>query len=206
MPIRILVVDDHPLMLDGLRRILEAQPDLEVVATATRVEDAVQLHQEVRPDVSLVDLRLGDRSGLEVIRAIRTRDARACVVVVTMYSGSEDVFRAMEAGAIAYVTKDAVPEELVRAVRRAARGSRSVSPQVAALLRDHGMRPSLTQRELEVLALVADGLKDREIAVRLRISHRTAQVHMRSILGKLQVHDRTAALASAVKQGIVHMP
>ncbi|MGE0392030.1 MAG: response regulator [Vicinamibacterales bacterium] len=206
MPIRTLVVDDHPLMLEGIRRILDAQPDIQVAAIATNVEDAVRLHGESRPDVSIIDLRLGQHSGLEVVRAIRAGDRDARIVIVTMYAGSDDLVRSIEAGALAYVTKDAVPEELVDAVRTAASARPEASASAAAVVRAHGEPPALTQREQQVMRLVADGLKDKEIAVHLRISYRTAQVHMRSIMGKLQVHDRTAALAQAVRRGIVHLP
>lgn len=206
MPIRALVVDDHPLMLAGVQRILDAQPDIQVVAIARSVDDALRLHEETHPDVSIVDLRLGERSGLEVVRTIRARDPNARVVIVTMYAGSDDLARSLEAGAVTYVTKDDVPEELVSAIRHAVSSHPSMPASVAETIRAHGECPALTPRERQVLSLVANGLKDKEIAAQLRISYRTAQVHMRSILEKLHAQDRTAALAQAVRRGIVHLP
>jgi DNA-binding NarL/FixJ family response regulator len=205
MPIRVLVVDDHLLMLEGIVRILQAQPDIEVVASAATGEEAVRQYLTSKPGVTLMDLQMPGMSGVQAIRSIRAADASAKVVVLTMYSGQEDVFRALDAGAAAYVLKDAIPDDLVRIIRAVDSGDRPLSADILARVASRHGQASLTAREVEVLQLIAEGKRDKEIASSLRISHRTAQVHVRSIFAKLEVHDRTAALATAIRRGIVHI-
>ena len=204
-PMRVLVVDDHRLMLEGVVRILRTHSDITVVAVAATGEDAVRQFRTHKPDVTLMDLQLRGMTGVQAIQSIVAEEPRARIVVLTMYSGEEDVFRALNAGAVAYVLKDAIPEDLVRVVRAVHAGERPLSPDIAALFESRRGQPALTPREVEVLELLAKGKKDKEIASALRISHRTAQVHIRSIYAKLDVHDRTAALSTAIRLGIIHL-
>jgi DNA-binding NarL/FixJ family response regulator len=204
-PITIMVVDDHRLMLEGIVRILGAQPDFSVVALAATGDEAVRQHRLHNPDITLMDLRLGEGDGIQAIQAILANDPGARVVVVTMYSGEEDVFRAFGAGACAYILKDAIPEDLVRVIRSVYAGERPVSPHIAAIVKARGKHQPLTTREIEVLSLLAEGKRDKEIAQDLGISPRTTQVHIRSIFSKLEVHDRTAALTTAIRRGIIHV-
>lgn len=205
VPIRVAVVDDHRLMLEGVTRILGSHADIVVVSVAATADEAVRQFRAHKPDVTLMDLQLGDGSGVQAIRAIVSDDADARIVVLTMYSGGEDVFQALSAGAAAYVLKDAIPEDLIRVVRAVHAGERPLTPEIKALFETRRTQPALTPRESEVLELLAAGKKDKDIADDLRISHRTAQVHIRSIYGKLNVHDRTAALAVAVRLGLVRL-
>jgi DNA-binding NarL/FixJ family response regulator len=204
-PIRVLVVDDHRLMLEGVSRILRTHSDIVIIATAATGEDAVRQFGLHQPDVTLMDLQLRGMSGVQAIESILAEQPDARIVVLTMYSGEEDVFRALNAGAVAYVLKDAIPEDLVRVVRAVHAGERPLSPEIAALFESRRGKPALTRREVEVLELLAMGKRDKEIGEALRISQRTAQVHIRSIYSKLNVHDRTAALSTAIKMGIIHL-
>jgi two-component system NarL family response regulator len=204
--IRILVVDDHRLMLEGVVRILRTQSDLEVVGVAASAEEALEQYRLHQPDITLMDLELRGSHGVQAIRAIRAIHAAARIIVLTMYSGEEDVFGAVDAGASAYVLKDAIPEDLIGTIRAVYGGETVLAPQIEALVQARRDQPSLTRREVQVLRLLIDGKRDKEIAADLRISHRTAEVHIRSIFDKLNVHDRTAALATAIRRGIIHLP
>ena len=204
-PIRVLVVDDHRLMLEGVSRILRSHADIAVIGVAATAEEAVRQFRAHTPDVTLMDLQLRGSSGVQAIRSILSEEPRARIVVLTMYSGEEDVFQALNAGAVAYLLKDAIPEDLVRVVRAVHAGKKPLSPDIAALFESRRGQPALTQREVQVLELLAHGKRDKEIARDLRISPRTAQVHIRSIYAKLDVHDRTAALSTAIRLGIVHI-
>jgi two-component system, NarL family, response regulator len=205
-PIRVLVVDDHPLMLEGVLRILEKEPDLSAVAAAATGEEAIRKFRAHRPHVTVMDLELGGMSGVDTIMAIRAETPTARFVVLTMYSGQDDVFRALDAGASAYVLKDAIPDELVRTIRSVHQGERPLSPEISALVKAASARPGLTPRETQVLTLLAEGKTDKEIADVLRNSPRTIHVHLRSIFEKLDVHDRTAAVTTAIRRGILHLP
>lgn len=193
-------------MLEGIVGILRTQPDMRVVAIAGSGEDAVREHARHSPDVTLMDLQLQGMSGVAAIAQILARDPAARIVVVTMYSGEDDVFRALDAGAVAYVLKDAIPEDLIGVIRAVHAGEKPLSPHIAALVEGRRSQPTLTTREIEVLRLLVDGKRDKDIALKLDISPRTAQVHIGSILTKLGVHDRTAALATAIRRGIIHIP
>jgi DNA-binding NarL/FixJ family response regulator len=204
-PIRVLSVDDHRLMREGIVRILSLQPDLRVVAEAATGEEAIEQFHRHRPDVTVMDLQLKSMSGVDAIRAIRREQPNARIVVLTMYHGDEDVYRALEAGAAGYVLKDTIPEDLIRVIREVHAGERPIPPAIAAVFRARQGQPALTPRELEILELLAKGMRDKEIAYELQISQRTAQVHIRSIFAKLDVHDRTAALAVAMRRGIIRI-
>jgi DNA-binding NarL/FixJ family response regulator len=203
--IRVLCVDDHRIVRDGLGLMINRQPDMEVVASAATGEEAVTLSEQLRPDVTLMDLQLGAMSGVDAINAIRRRDPTARIVVLTMSHGDEDMFRALQAGAVAYLLKDTAFEDLVRIVREVHAGNYPViGPDVKAQLAQRAARPALTPREIQVLELIRRGLRNREIAASLAISEETVQSHVKSILAKLEVQDRTAAIDVALRRGIIH--
>lgn len=204
-PIRVLCVDDHRLMREGLVRIVSLQEDITVVAEARTGVEAVEQFLKHRPDVTLMDLQLPVMSGLQAIRAIRKAQPDARVVVLTMYQGDEDIYRALQAGAAAYLLKDSVPDDLIHVIRQVHAGNHAISGDVAARLAARASQPALTERELQVLALLATGQRNKEIADTLSISEDTARTHIKSIFLKFNVHDRTAALAEGVRRGIVHI-
>jgi two-component system NarL family response regulator len=200
-----MCVDDHRVMLDGLALLIGRQPDMEVVASATTVEQAVAEYARIRPDVTLMDLQLPGTNGLEGIKQIRRVDPEARIVVLTMYQGDEDIYRALEAGAATYLLKDALSDELVTVIREVHEGNRPVMPEIEAQLESRRQQPLLTPREVQVVRLIADGLRNKEIAVALGISEQTAKVHVKNILSKLRVNDRAAVIAVAARRGIVHL-
>jgi len=204
-PIRVMCVDDHRLMREGIVRIVSLQPDITVVSEARTGEEAVEQFLKHRPDVTLMDLRLPVMNGLQAIRAIRRAQPDARVVVLTMYQGDEDIYRALQAGAAAYVLKDSMPDDLIRVIRDVHAGTQMISDDMAAKLAARAGQPALTDRELQVLQLLATGQRNKEIAATLSISEDTARTHIKSIFSKFHVHDRTAALAEAVRRGIVHI-
>jgi len=204
--ITVLAVDDHRVVLDGLSLLIDRQPDMEVVASATSGEQAVALFNEYRPDIVLMDLRLPTMSGLEAIELICRENPDARIVVLTMYSGDEDINQALEAGAVTYLLKDMLSEDLVRVIREVHAGERPLLSDVAARLEARKMLPSLTPREVEVVRLIAQGMRNKEIGVALGISEETAKVHVKNILAKLNVNDRTAVIPVALRRGIIHLP
>ena len=203
--IRVLCVDDHRLMREGIGRIVGLQPDMTVVAQASNGKEAVALFLKHRPDVTLMDLQLPVMNGLDALRAIREADGEARVVVLTMYQGEEDIHRAFEAGARGYLLKDMLPDDLIRVIREVQSGERVIPPEIAAALESRAGQPSLTTRELQVLELLGGGMRNKEIAVALGISSDTASAHIKSIFVKLDVHDRVAALREGLRRGIIHM-
>jgi DNA-binding NarL/FixJ family response regulator len=203
--IRVLFVDDHRLVLDGIALLIGRQPDIEVVASATTGEQAVDLFRRYRPDVTLMDLQLPKMSGLEAIRTIRRHDPESRIVVLTMYYGDEDIYRALDAGAITYLLKESLPDDLIRTIREVHAGGRPIPSNVSALLAARKTEPSLTAREIDVVRLVAKGLRNREIAVALGISEETVKVHVKNILTKFDVKDRTAIIPVALRRGIIHV-
>jgi DNA-binding NarL/FixJ family response regulator len=203
--IRVLCVDDHRVMLDGLSLLIGRQPDMEVIAAATLGEEAVDLFRRRRPDVTLMDLQLPTMSGLEAIREICAVDPDAKIVVLTMYQGDEDIYRALEAGAAAYLLKDMLSEDLVRVIREVHSGRRTIPSELAAVLAARRMQPSLTPREVDVIRLIAQGMRNKEIGVALGISEWTAKVHVKNILAKLNVSDRAAVIQIAIRRGIIHI-
>jgi DNA-binding NarL/FixJ family response regulator len=203
--IRVLCVDDHRLMREGIMRVVGLQADMTVVAQASNGEEAVEQFLQHRPDVTLMDLQLPRVNGLQAIRAIRHAQPDARIVVLTMYHGDEDIYRALQAGAVGYLLKDTVPEDLIRVIREVHAGQRAIPPDVAATLAARAKQPALTLRELQVLELLATGKRNKEIAADLGISSDTARAHIKSIFVKFNVHDRTAALAEALRRGIIHI-
>ena len=211
-PITVLLVDDHEMVRRGVRDFLETQGDITVVAEAGSGEEAVRLAAEHAPDVALMDLIMPGMDGVEATRRLTTRSPRTSVVMLTSYHDDEHVFPAIRAGALSYVLKEIGPGELAEAVRKAAAGEAVLHPRVAArVVRElHGARRDepnafreLSDRELEVLKLIADGLSNAEIASRLYVSEKTVKSHVSNILGKLHLADRTQAAVYAWRQGVV---
>jgi DNA-binding NarL/FixJ family response regulator len=203
--IRILCVDDHPLVREGIMRKIELQSDMQLVGAAVTGEEAVELFQRHRPDVTLMDLRLPRMSGLDAIRAIRKEDKGAKIVVLTMYQGDEDIHRALQAGASTYVLKNTASDDLMRVVREVHAGVRAIPAETAVQLAGREFLAQLTRREVTVVELLAKGMRNKEIATALSISEDTVEVHLRNIFEKLQVNDRTAALMVALRRGIIHV-
>ncbi|MFB4295901.1 response regulator [Actinomadura sp. NTSP31] len=211
--IRLLIADDHPVVRDGLRGMFTGDPGFEVLAEAADGAEAVRLAETLRPDVVLMDLRMPGTDGVTAITRMAERGLPARVLVLTTYDTDSDVLPAIEAGATGYLLKDALQDELFRAVRAAARGESVLSPSVAARLMSRmrtAARPApprgeepLSPRELEVLGLIARGGTNRETAARLFISEATVKTHLLHIYGKLGVNDRAAAVAAAFDRGLL---
>jgi DNA-binding NarL/FixJ family response regulator len=202
--IRVLCVDDHPMVLEGVSSMVGRQPDMELVGTATSGEQAVALFRQLTPDVTLMDLQLPAMSGLEAIRAIRKEHQSARIIVLTIFHGDEDIRRALDAGASTYVLKDVRSEELLHIVREVYSGERLLPSNVASRLAATSL-PALTPRELEVLELMAKGMRNKEIGFVLGISNETIKVHVKNILAKLNVNDRMAAINVALHRGLIHI-
>jgi two-component system NarL family response regulator len=201
--IRVIIADDHPIVRMGLRALIDAQPDMRIVAEADGGAAAVAAFTTHRPDVMLVDLRMPGMGGREVISAVRTAVPDARIIVLTSFDGDEDVFRAVQAGARGYLLKASPPDEVVKAVRTVHAGGRLISPDVAARLADRVNSPSLTAREVAVLELVAKGLSNKEIAAALFLAEDTVKNHLKHVFAKLEVSDRTEAVLLAVQRGII---
>ena len=203
--ITVLCVDDHRIVREGLRMIINGEPDMVVIDTAATGAEAVTRYRQYFPDITLMDLRLPDISGVDAIREIRRLDAAARIIVLTMYTGDEDIHRAIGAGASTYLLKDTLSDDLPRIVREVHAGRQSLPADVAAKLQERAAHPTLTAREIEVMKLVATGRRDKEIAVALSISSQTVRVHMKNIFAKLDVSDRTEAMSLAIRRGIIHI-
>ena len=202
--IRVLCVDDHRIVREGIGLIIDRQTDMEVVGSAATGEEAVLLFMRERPDVTLMDLQLSTMSGLDAIRAIRREDAEARIIVLTMYQGDEDIHRALSAGATTYLLKDTLSDDLIRFVREVHAGRSPIRADVKARLDERAGQPTLTPREVQVMELVYEGRRNKEIATLLGISEETVQVHLKNIFAKLKVGERTAAVNVALRRGIVH--
>ena len=206
--IRLLIADDHPVVRAGLRGMLSAEPDFEVVGEATNGAEAVALTGELRPDIVLMDLRMPEVDGVTAISQIKEEYPETQVLVLTTYESDADILRAIETGATGYLLKDAPREELFAAIRTAAQGKSPLAPNVATRLMQR-MRDldeeALSAREIEVLELVASGTSNKEIAKRLWVSETTVKSHMLHIFDKLGVTDRTAAVTEALKRGIIRL-
>ncbi|MEO8256650.1 MAG: response regulator transcription factor [Acidobacteriota bacterium] len=203
--LRILCIDDHPFVRAGVIRVISLQPQLTVVAEGSTGEEAVELFVRHRPDVTVMDLQLPGMGGLQAIRAIKQLAPDAKVIVLTMYDGGENILNALRAGAVGYVLKDAVPEDLIRVILEVSAGRTAFPSEVEAQATARTDYPPLTPREREVLDLLVRGMRNKEIAAELGISEETARVHLRSIFLKLNVHDRTAALVVALRRGLVRI-
>lgn len=204
----ILIADDHPVVRDGLMGMLESQPDFEVVGEAADGAQAIQLAEELKPEIVLMDLRMPQVDGVTAIREIKSSQAETQILVLTTYDSDADILRAIEAGATGYLLKDSSREELYGAIRATARGDTVLAPSVAARLVGQMRAPAeerLSSRELEVLQLVAEGASNKDIASRLHISQATVKSHLIHIFGKLGVSDRTAAVTVALQRGIMRL-
>jgi DNA-binding NarL/FixJ family response regulator len=204
-PIRILIAEDHFIARAGVAACLNAQPDMIVVAEATNGERAIALYQELRPDVALMDVRMPGMSGLSAVSAILAEFPAARIVVLSSYGGDEDIHRAFLAGVQSYLTKDVLHDELIRAIRSVHAGQKYLPPAIAAALAAQSPRADLSSRELEVLKLVVQGLGNKQIAYSLFMAEHTAKNHVKHILSKLGVEDRTQAATVAIQRGIVHL-
>jgi two-component system NarL family response regulator len=189
----------------GLTATIDPEPDMTVVASASTGREGLEQYRQHQPDVMLIDLKMPEMGGVEAIRTIRAEFPSAKIIVVSTYQGDEDIFRALEAGAVTYLLKDMLAEKMVGIIREVAGGGRPIPPEVAQRLTDRMFQAALTTREVEVLRLVARGMRNKEIASDLKISDETVQGHVKNILAKLSVHDRTEAVAVAIRRGIVHL-
>jgi DNA-binding NarL/FixJ family response regulator len=203
--IRILTVDDHPLLREGIAAVLGSQEDMTVVAQACNGREAVEAFQRVRPDVTLMDLRMPDMSGIEAISVIRSEFPDARIIVLTTYAGDAQAAAALKAGAAGYLLKSMVRKDLLETIRIVHSGKRRIPPEIATEIAEHVADDSLTERETEVLRRVAAGKSNKLIAAELRISEGTVKTHMKSILPKLNASDRTHAVMIALKRGILDL-
>jgi DNA-binding NarL/FixJ family response regulator len=201
--IRVLTVDDHPLLREGITAIINSQPDMSLVAQACTGSEGVQKFREHRPDVTLMDLRLPDMSGIDSLIAIRTEFSEARIVMLTTFDGDVEIQRSLEAGARGFVLKSMPPKELVEVIRQVHLGKKRIPAEVAANLAEHMSDESLTNREIEVLRHIGGGNRNRDIADRLFISEETVKVHIKHIMEKLGAADRTQAVSIAVRRGII---
>ena len=203
--IRVFSVDDHPLLHEGLATIIRNQPDLLLVAEASNGRDAIQRFREHTPDITLMDLRLPDMSGIDAMAAIRSEFPEARIIVLTTFAGDVEIQRALEAGARAYVLKSMPPKELVDVIRQVHAGKKRIPAEIAAHLAEHYSDEALTTREVEVLRQIAGGNRNRDIADKLFITEETVKVHIKHIMEKLGANDRTQAVAIGVRRGIIQL-
>ncbi len=201
--IRILAVDDHPLLREGIAAVLQGEPDMVLIGEATNGEEAVRSYRQLRPDVTLMDLQMPGISGIEAIMAIRTEFPGARFIVLTTYQGDVQALRALKAGASGYLLKSMLRKDLLDTIRLVDAGKRRIPPEVATELADHVADDALSERELDVLRRVALGNSNKVIAAQLAISETTVKGHMKSILSKLGANDRTHAVTIALKRGFI---
>ena len=205
LQIRVLSVDDHPLLREGLAAIINNQTDMSVIAEAANASEALHQFRQHKPDVTLMDLRLPDASGIDAMIAIRAEFSDARIIMLTTFEGDVEIQRALEAGARGYLLKSMPPRELLDVIRQVHAGKKRVPAEVASQLAEHLSDESLTSREIEVLRLIAAGNRNRDIAERLFISEETVKVHVKHIMEKLGATDRTQAVAIAVRRGIIQL-
>ncbi|MCC5668353.1 response regulator transcription factor [Nostoc sp. CHAB 5784] len=204
-PIRVLIADDHAIFRQGLATIINRDPDMQVIAQAENGEQAIALFGEHQPDVTLMDLRMPEVEGVAAIGAICATAKSARIIVLTTYDSDEDIYRGLQAGAKGYLLKETEPDELLNAIRTVHRGQKYIPPDVGAKLVQRLSNPELSERELEVLRSLAQGMSNADIAAALSIGEGTVKSHVNRILNKLDVSDRTQAVIVAVKRGIVSL-
>jgi DNA-binding NarL/FixJ family response regulator len=204
-PIRIFSVDDHPLLREGIAALVNNQPDMVVIGDAANGAEALQLFKQLQPDVTLLDLRLPDMSGIDILIAIRTEFPDARIIMLTTFEGDVEIHRALQAGARGYLLKNMPPSELLDVIRQVHAGKKRIPPAIASQLAEHVSDETLTEREIQVLREVASGNKNRDIANRLFISEETVKVHIKHIMEKLGAADRTQAVTIGVRRGIIQL-
>ena len=204
-PIRILCIDDHPLMREGIAAIIRNEPDMLLVAEASNGREAIQGFREHRPDVTLMDLRLPDISGIDAMVAIRTEFAEARIIMLTTFEGDVEIRRALQAGAVSYMLKTMPRRQLVETIRRVYSGKKHIPPEIAAHLAEHMGDESLSKREVDVLQKIAGGNRNGDIAELLFISEETVKGHVKHIMEKLGASDRTEAVAIGIRRGIIQL-
>jgi len=203
--IRVLAVDDHPLLREGIAALIKSQADMDLVAEAGSGGEAIKRFREHRPDVTLMDLRLPDMSGIDALIAIRAEFEEARIVMLTTFEGDVEIQRALEAGARGYMLKSMPPKDLIEGIRKVHSGKKIIPQEIAAHLAEHMGEEGLSPREIEVLQQVATGDRNRDIGERLFISEETVKVHIKHIMEKLGANDRTQAVAIAIRRGIIQL-
>ena len=204
-PIRVLAVDDHPLLREGIGTLLAAQPDIKLVAEASNGREAIEQYRIHRPDVTLMDLQMPEMNGVDAMIAICSEFPGARIIVLTTYAGDVQVLRALRAGARGYLLKNLLRKELLETIRLVHAGQKRIPPDVAAQLAEHATDETLSAREIEVLRLVAGGNANKEIAAQLSITEETVKGHVKNILAKLGANDRTHAVTIGLKRGIIDL-
>ena len=203
--VRILSVDDHPLLREGIGAIINSQPDMSLVAAASSGKEAVEVFRNLRPDVTLMDLRLPDLSGIDVTIAIRAEFPDARIIILTTFERDVEVQRALKAGAQGYLLKSMPPKQMLETIRQVHSGKKCVPPEIAAELAEHLGDEALSSREVDVLRHVAEGNRNRDIGQRLFIAEETVKVHLKHIMSKLGATDRSQAVAIAARRGIIYL-
>ena len=203
--IRILCVDDHPLVREGLAAVINSQPDMQLLGQASNVQEALQEFRKRQPDVTLMDVRLPGESGIDAVAEIRREFPAARIIMLTTFEGDVEIQRALQAGARAYLLKSMPPKELLAAIRQVHSGKKQIPAQVAARLAEHLSDEQLTEREIEVLREIAGGNRNRDIAEKLFIAEETVKVHIKHIMEKLGANDRTQAVAIGLRRGIIQL-
>ncbi|HEX4426734.1 MAG TPA: response regulator transcription factor [Terriglobales bacterium] len=203
--IRVLCVDDHPLLREGITAVVNSQPDMLLVGTAFNGHEAVEQFRKHKPDVTLMDLRLPDMSGIDAMIAIRSEFPQARILILTTFDGDVEIHRSLEAGARGYMLKSMPPKDMVESIRQVHAGKKRIPAEIATNLAEHYSDEALTQREIEVLREIAGGNRNRDIAGKLFISEETVKVHMKHIMDKLGASDRTQAVAIGVRRGIIQL-
>jgi DNA-binding NarL/FixJ family response regulator len=203
--IRVFSVDDHPLLREGICMIIDSQPDMVLVAQASSAHDAIEQFRKIRPDVTLMDLRLPDRNGIDAMISILAEFPEARIIMLTTFEGDVEIDRALQSGARGYLLKSMPPKELVEVIRQVHAGKKRVPTQVAAHLAEHLSDEALTEREIQVLEKIAGGNRNRDIAEKLFISEETVKVHIKHVMDKLGASDRTQAVAIGLRRGIIHL-